>query len=54
VTFCPVGAVQDTASDVDVGVALMFVTGPGSVRSSARHSLNEIIIKLCTICGGSV
>ena len=44
-TFCPVGAVQDTASDVDVAVALMFVAEPGSVQSRTWHNCNEIIIK---------
>ena len=39
------GAVQDTASDVDVAVALMFVAEPGSVQSIAGHSHNEIISK---------
>ena len=31
--FCPVGAVQDTASDVAEAIALMPVTGPGSGKS---------------------
>ena len=40
----PVGAVQDTVSDVDVGVALMSFTGPGSVQSRTWQHFDKIII----------
>ena len=46
--FCPGGAVQETASDVDVAFALMFVTRPGSVQSCTMHNLKEIVIRGCS------
>ena len=47
-TFCPVGAVQDTASDVDVAVALMFVAGSGSVQSHSTI-LTKLLIGIDVI-----
>ena len=41
---CPVGAVQDTASDADVGVAFMSVTGLGPVE------VHDTVLKRHTIC----
>ena len=56
-TFCPVGAVQDTASDVAEVIASMAVTGCGSVKSRTStpnkcgvHALVCMFIWLMYVC----
>ena len=47
VTFCPLGALQDTVSDVFVAVALMSVAGPGSEQNhTGIYSAETIEIEI--------